>query len=74
MTTKAQYEELIGMRIQHVRLDGWDQCWPIVNPATMRIIGIAEAGDDLSGYELRDIVHGRLVARECASDVLVSRP
>jgi len=74
MTTKAQYEELIGMRIQHVRLDGWDQCWPIVNPATMRIIGIAEAGDDLSGYRLADLDRDGIRFTEHASDILVPRP
>ena len=71
---ETPYDEYIGRDVREFELGDWPYYYPVVDADTFRIVAIADCADDLTGYELRDIVHGRLVARECASDVLVSRP
>jgi len=72
MDTNEIRSQLIGKNIKTETIDGIGDRWPVVE-ADGRIVDVLEASDDLSDYELADVVNGRLVVREVASDCLVRR-
>lgn len=73
MDTNEIRAQLVGKNIKTETIqDDIGDRWPLVE-ADGRIVDVLEASDDLSAYELADVVNGRLVVREVASDCLVRR-
>ena len=72
MDTNEIRARLIGKNIKTESIDDIGDRWPVVE-RDGRIVDVLEASDDLGDYELADVVNGRLVVREVASDCLVRR-
>ncbi|MFA5599538.1 MAG: hypothetical protein WDA06_02970 [Phenylobacterium sp.] len=70
-TTDELRLSFIGDNISDVNDVEWGQRWPVVDKATLKIIDVLEASDDLSNYLLADILGGKLTIYNGASDVLI---
>ena len=76
MTHVTEHDEnaIIGKHIQTVlgndSID-WTGYWPVVDPDTLTVTAISDGDDD--ELVLADIVDGRVVVRNGASDVLIQR-
>ena len=72
--TEHDAESIIGKHIHTVlgndSID-WTGYWPVVDPDTLTVIAISDGDDDK--LVLADIVDGRVVVRNGASDVLIQR-
>ena len=72
MDTNEVRAQLVGKNITTEIIGDIGDRWPLVE-ADGRIVDVLEASDDLSAYELADVVDGHLVIRDGASDCLVRR-
>ena len=73
MDTNESRSKLVGKNIKTETIDGIGDRWPVVARDTLIITDVLEAADDLSAYDLADLVDGHLVIRDGASDCLVWR-
>ena len=67
-------DAIIGQHINRVLADDsidWTGYWPVVDPDDLTVIAISDGDDD--HLVLADIVDGRVVRRDGASDVLIQR-
>lgn len=72
--TEHDDDAIIGQHINRVLADDsidWTGYWPVVDPDDLTVIAISDGDDD--HLVLADIVDGRVVRRDGASDVLIQR-
>ena len=72
--TEHDEDAIIGQHIHTVLADGsidWTGYWPVVDPYDLTVNAISDGDDD--ELILADIVDGRVVIRDGASDVLIVR-
>ena len=72
MNTNEIREQLVGKNIKTETIDDIGDRWPVVE-RDGRIVDVLDASEDLSAYDLADLVDGQLVIRDGASDCLVRR-
>ena len=75
LNESTPYDKYIGLDIRSLTKPedtGWDHYWPVVDRQTMRITGIASADDMPDGFVLADLMGGRIVVHDGASDMLVA--
>lgn len=50
----------------------WDTCYPVVDPADMTVLGVVDGADGTpEGMALADVVAGRIVVHDWATEVFV---
>ncbi|MFA7628592.1 MAG: hypothetical protein WCY37_04295 [Candidatus Dojkabacteria bacterium] len=74
MDTNEIRSKLVGKNIKTETIDDIGDRWPVVDGRDGRIVDVLEASDDLSAYDLADLVDGHLVIHDGASDCLVLKP
>ena len=72
MDTNEVRAQLVGKNIKTETIDDIGDRWPVVE-RDGRIVDVLDASEDLSAYDLADLVDGQLVIRDGASDCLVRR-